>query len=86
MNTEPKQQLLFESVEDAVIESLYTTDNEEIQDTEVEQSCLECDTVLELSYDNQNKPRYFCDNCGCFVKGSTALSITDMNITQATEA
>jgi hypothetical protein len=86
MKTKPKQQLLFESVEDAVIESLYTTDDGEKQDTEFEQSCLECDSMLEISYDNKNNPRYFCDNCGCFVKGITALSVADMNITQATEA
>jgi hypothetical protein len=85
MNTEPKQQLLFEFVEDAIIESLYSADDPE-QHEGGNELCLECESLLEISYDNQNNPRYYCDNCGCYVKGSDILSIADMNITQATEA
>jgi hypothetical protein len=44
-------------------------------------TCPECDCVVERSYTHAGNQRLYCDNCDCFVKGSTVLSVSDMNIT-----
>jgi hypothetical protein len=51
-----------------------------------EQSCPDCDCTLDVSYDSENNPKYYCDNCGSAVLGAVALSADDMDITQETEA
>jgi hypothetical protein len=51
-----------------------------------EHSCPDCDCTLDVGYDSENNPKYYCDNCGSAVLGAVTLSADDMDITQETEA
>jgi hypothetical protein len=82
MNNETKQLLIREVV---VPESLCQSDSEWVDDS-LERNCPDCDCTLEVSYDSENDPKYYCDNCGCNVVGSVTLAADDMDITEETEA
>jgi hypothetical protein len=81
-----KQQLLSESREGVIIDSLYSASEPERGGVWDEVACPECDSILDVTYDSHNTPKYFCDNCCCSVQGSVVLSLADMDITQDIEA
>ncbi|HKU49583.1 MAG TPA: hypothetical protein VJP79_06510 [Nitrososphaera sp.] len=75
---EPKQQLLFEFVEDAIIESLYSKkEPEPLATGDAEYACPECDSTLDVSYDDQYNPQFYCDNCDCAVSDQGVMSLED---------
>jgi hypothetical protein len=82
MNNETKQLLIREVV---VPESLGQSNPEWVDDS-LERDCPDCDCTLELGYDSENNPKYYCDNCGCAILGPVTLALDDMDITQETEA